>query len=254
MVSKKIILSEILVLFAMTEFSARAALLYSDSTGTILTCTTAVPAKDFVVLYDNVEGIGRPLSATFIESDGTANTAANNYTAAYANTVDGVAGAFGVIIPNLLPNGIRRIERRSFRTGAIVAAAIDADGMWPSGGNTVNPTGGATPIVLTTADVSLLVGVHPTDEHIPTIFSLSRNYPNPFNPSTKIQFSLDKRGVTTLKVYDVLGKEIATLVDGQLESGTYTVDWNAAGLSGGLYFYEFQCGNKSETRKMVLMK
>jgi len=89
---------------------------------------------------------------------------------------------------------------------------------------------------------------------IPHGYALKQNYPNPFNPSTKIQFSIEKTGSTTLTVFDILGKEVATLVNGQLESGMYTVDWNAAGLSSGLYFYKLQCGDKSETRKMILMK
>lgn len=120
----------------------------SDTTGTGLWGSSLASAKDFMLLYDNVTGTGRPISASFIESDGTDNTIANSYTAFYSNDVNGVDGAFGVIVPNQLPNGVRRIERRSLTDGTIIAATTDQDVIWPSGANTVNPSGGSTPLVI----------------------------------------------------------------------------------------------------------
>jgi hypothetical protein len=88
----------------------------------------------------------------------------------------------------------------------------------------------------------------------PRTFELSQNYPNPFNPSTQITFSLPKEGNAKLVVYNALGQEIATLVDGVYAAGTYRVDFNAAGLPSGAYFYRVQAGEFNAAKKMVLMK
>lgn len=132
-----------------------------DTTGTGLRCSSTAGPKDFVFVYDHVDGTDRPVSGTFIESDGTANTTGNSYAAFYANSVNSIDGAFGLVVPNALPEGIRRFERRSLATGGIVAFATDADGVWPSGVNTVNPAGGTAEIVLTNADVLGLGSTYP---------------------------------------------------------------------------------------------
>ncbi|MCB0725738.1 MAG: T9SS type A sorting domain-containing protein [Ignavibacteriae bacterium] len=89
---------------------------------------------------------------------------------------------------------------------------------------------------------------------IPESYRLGQNYPNPFNPSTKIDFALPHNGFVTLKVYDVLGKEVATLVNGQLNAGTYNVDFNAGALSSGIYFYRLSTDGFTEIKKMTLLK
>ena len=90
---------------------------------------------------------------------------------------------------------------------------------------------------------------------------LEQNYPNPFNPVTKIRFDIPdnvkwkrENGMVTLKVYDILGKEEATLVNENLQPGTYEVKFNAGRLSSGIYFYRLSSGNYSVTRRMVFMK
>lgn len=85
-------------------------------------------------------------------------------------------------------------------------------------------------------------------------YSLSQNYPNPFNPSTSIKFALPTAGFTSLKVYNMLGKEVATLVSSNLSAGTYSFDFNASNLSSGVYFYKLEAGNFSEVKKMSLIK
>jgi photosystem II stability/assembly factor-like uncharacterized protein len=85
-------------------------------------------------------------------------------------------------------------------------------------------------------------------------FRLSQNYPNPFNPSTTINFSIQTSGFVTLKVYDVLGDAVATLVNEEKPAGVYQVSFNAADLSSGIYFYKLRAGNFVETRKMILIK
>ncbi len=89
---------------------------------------------------------------------------------------------------------------------------------------------------------------------VPTGFALIQNYPNPFNPSTVISYQLPFGSHTTLKVYNVLGKEIVTLVDEEKPAGIYEVEFNAKGLSSGVYFYKLQAGNSVETKKMILLR
>ena len=97
------------------------------------------------------------------------------------------------------------------------------------------------------------VGVTPVTT-VADNYSLSQNYPNPFNPSTSIKFALPTSGFTSLKIYNMLGKEVATLVSTNLSQGTYFYDFNASALSSGVYFYKLESGNFSEVKKMSLIK
>jgi len=83
---------------------------------------------------------------------------------------------------------------------------------------------------------------------------LLQNYPNPFNPTTKISFDVPKTGFVSLKVYDVLGKEVANLVNGVRNPGSYIVDFNASHLSSGVYFYRIEAGEFTQVKKMLLIK
>jgi len=90
-------------------------------------------------------------------------------------------------------------------------------------------------------------------------FRLKQNYPNPFNPITKIKFEIPSQAqnenlLVTLKVYDVLGNEIATLVNEEKPSGTYEVDFDGSKLPSGIYFYRLKAGLSAETKKMILLK
>lgn len=89
---------------------------------------------------------------------------------------------------------------------------------------------------------------------IPDAFVLQQNYPNPFNPSTTIKYSIPTSEFVTLKVYDILGNEIATLVDEEKPAGSYEVNFQASNLSSGIYFYALQAGSYTQTKKMILMK
>ncbi len=89
---------------------------------------------------------------------------------------------------------------------------------------------------------------------LPTEFSLSQNYPNPFNPETVIEFTLPTEGKATLRVFDVTGREVATLVNGALAAGNHRVNFDATELSSGVYFYTLNTGNSTLTRKMVLLR
>ncbi|MBX7045811.1 MAG: T9SS type A sorting domain-containing protein [Ignavibacteria bacterium] len=85
-------------------------------------------------------------------------------------------------------------------------------------------------------------------------YSLSQNYPNPFNPTTNIKFAIPQSGFVTLKIYNMLGKEVATLVSSNLSAGSYNYDFNASNLASGIYFYKLEAGNFSEVKKMSLVK
>lgn len=98
----------------------------------------------------------------------------------------------------------------------------------------------------------LYVGVE--DEFIPSNFELSQNFPNPFNPSTTIRFSLPKEAKVSLKVYDNLGQEVANLVNDVMPAGNHKVNFNALNLSSGVYYYRIEAGDFSQTRKMILLK
>ena len=88
----------------------------------------------------------------------------------------------------------------------------------------------------------------------PAIFNLEQNYPNPFNPSTKIKFSIDKKDKVSLVVFDMLGREVITLVNGELDAGEHDYEFNAQNLTSGVYFYTLASGGKSITHKMILLK
>jgi len=85
-------------------------------------------------------------------------------------------------------------------------------------------------------------------------FNLEQNYPNPFNPGTSINYSIRERGLVTLKVYDILGKEVVTLINENQEAGNYSVQFNASHLPSGIYFYRLKSGSFSSTKKLILLK
>ena len=99
-----------------------------------------------------------------------------------------------------------------------------------------------------------VTGIEIIDSEIPKEFSLSQNYPNPFNPNTTIQFALPKSGFVSLKIYNLLGREVALLVNEEKTYGTYTVKWNASGMASGVYFYRMQVDSFIETRKLVFLR
>jgi hypothetical protein len=90
--------------------------------------------------------------------------------------------------------------------------------------------------------------------NLPLEHALEQNYPNPFNPTTKISFYLPLSGNVMLKVYDILGNEVATLINEIKEPGNYFIEFNANGLSSGIYFYQLVIDNFISTKKMILLQ
>ncbi len=99
-----------------------------------------------------------------------------------------------------------------------------------------------------------LTGIERVDNTIPDNFTLSQNYPNPFNPSTLINYSIPSPGIVTLKVFDMLGREVATLVNEQQPAGNYKVSFDASQLASGVYFYRITANKFVSTKKMLLLK
>jgi len=98
------------------------------------------------------------------------------------------------------------------------------------------------------------IGIKPVSTEIPNGYKLSQNYPNPFNPTTKIRFALPKSSFAKLVVYDALGREMETIVNEQLNAGTYEADWSADKFSSGVYYYKIQTADFNQTKKMILIK
>lgn len=121
---------------------------------------------------------------------------------------------------------------------------IDWDGLDPDQGDNHFPVTFGGPVS---------VSQHP-DNNLPSGYTLAQNYPNPFNPFTNISYSVSKRSRVTLTVFDVLGKEITTLVDEEKSAGIYTVSFDASLLNSGVYFYKLAYENQSITKKMTLVK
>jgi len=123
--------------------------------------------------------------------------------------------------------------------------------LWPSKGtlrNDIGTYGG--PYALSYETSTGIVN----ESNVVQRFNLKQNYPNPYNPSTKIKFTILELRFTTLKVYDVLGNEIATLVNEEKPAGEYEIEFSGEGLTSGIYFYQLKSGSFVETKKMILMK
>ncbi len=134
--------------------------------------------------------------------------------------------------------------------------------IYPASANTVY-TVGANGTILKTTTGGVPIGIKPISSSIPKKYILYQNYPNPFNPTTKIKFSIpflplskgEAEGVRVrLRIYDLLGREVTTLIDENLQPGTYEVEWNVNRFASGVYFYQLRAGDFVQTKKLVLLK
>ncbi|MCI0473132.1 MAG: T9SS type A sorting domain-containing protein [Ignavibacteria bacterium] len=114
--------------------------------------------------------------------------------------------------------------------------------------------GGSTNQEIYTAVVDLSVGIKKISETAPADYELEQNYPNPFNPSTTINFSVPKNDYVKIKVFDISGKEAATVVSGYYNAGKYSAEFNGSKLTSGVYFYRLEVNGFSETKRMLLIK
>jgi hypothetical protein len=134
-----------------------------------------------------------------------------------------------------------------------ISVAISSEGTVIEGGPYDNSLTGAVWVF-----VYPEIGITPISSEVPKSFQLMQNYPNPFNPSTKVKFDIPASGLQTvnvqLKIYDITGREAATLVNQQLQPGSYEVEWNAANYTSGVYFYKLVTSGFEQTKKLVLIK
>jgi len=128
-----------------------------------------------------------------------------------------------------------------------IAIAFDSNGTPPGRGLYIDD-------IVVTGEALPLGVQEPAEAPLPTVYAMQQNYPNPFNPSTTIQYELPREGYVTLKVYNLLGQEVATLVNRELSAGTYTTQWNAADAASGVYFYRMSAGDFVDTKKLLLLK
>ncbi len=103
-------------------------------------------------------------------------------------------------------------------------------------------------------DTVVVTDISSTINNLPEVYALYQNYPNPFNPVSKIKYDIPELSFVTLKIYDVLGSEIATLVNEEKPVGSYEVTFDASNLPSGVYFYQLKTKGYLETKKMILMK
>jgi hypothetical protein len=104
------------------------------------------------------------------------------------------------------------------------------------------------------SELNLGFAVLPPETNVPEEFKLNQNYPNPFNPATTIEYTIPKSSNVSLKIYDISGREVASLVDKYQDAGTFIVNWNASNFSSGIYIYRLTAGNYTDTKKMILNK
>ena len=101
---------------------------------------------------------------------------------------------------------------------------------------------------------SCVLGNDKSENNFPVSTNIGQNFPNPFNPSTVIQYVVSSRKHVSLKVCDVLGREVATLVDGVQDAGIKSINWDATGVPSGVYFYRLRAGNFIDVKKMLLLR
>jgi uncharacterized repeat protein (TIGR03803 family) len=170
---------------------------------------------------------------------------ANNYGTIFRIKTDGTSYDTLKSL-SVATNGGKPIDNITFNSSGSVLYGITQVG----GAN--DPTG--TLSYGTIFSITLSVSVKKISTEIPCNYTLYQNYPNPFNPSTNIKYEIINKGLTTLKVYDILGKEIESLVNETQSPGTYTVDWNAGNYPSGVYFYRLKTDNFTGVKRMLLVK
>lgn len=124
----------------------------------------------------------------------------------------------------------------------------------PGPGNYTVNAGYAGPLRWDSASVSITITEVGENTSNPTVYKLYDNYPNPFNPSTTFTYSLPEASFTSLKIYDAIGNEVAVVIDEIKPAGTHQIEFDAIGLSSGIYYYTLQAGAFTQTKKMILMK
>jgi hypothetical protein len=171
-------------------------------------------------------------------------------------TADGDRG--NVMAAGKWDNGMWTVEFKRVNSGSDYDFAVPSGGTVDFTHEIFDNTGGGHPndgfdATVYTLDFSGIVGVEDAGQ-LPQNYTLDQNYPNPFNPSTTITYAVPQNSFISLRVFDILGNEVQTLVDETKSAGTYTVSFDAASVPSGVYFYSLEAGNFVSTKKMLLLK
>jgi len=160
-----------------------------------------------------------------------------------------------------IPNGKVEVFSDSSDEGRVYEGFMTADGSgnftWAGSPAGPNVTATVTDAAGNTSQFSIPIQITAVEENenaIPAAFYLSQNFPNPFNPSTTVRFSLKEPCRVVLKVYDIQGREVSTLADGKYAAGGHAVKFDASGLESGVYFYRIRVGAFQAVRKMAVLK
>jgi hypothetical protein len=191
---------------------------------------------------DNTEDFGRAIAV-----DNYGNVYVTGESRGYNSSYDYVTIKYN---PDGLPDWIMRYNGPANYIDKSVSIAVDNEG-------NVFVTGTSAGIETddyATIKYSQSTGIEPTYNQVTQRFTLSPNYPNPFNPVTHIEFQIPKTELVSLKIYSVLGQEIATLIDQPLAAGQHQVRWDAGNIPSGIYFYRLTNGKYDVVKKMLLIK
>lgn len=162
-----------------------------------------------------------------------------------------VSGTTGNVAGELVDNNGTRVAVNNLTSSNPFILTAPGAGTYTVNAGFKSPTKqyGTTSVVFNVSGVKEnLIDFNPNE------YKLYTNYPNPFNPSTKIRYAIPQTSFTTLKVYSVTGKEVATLINEEKTPGVYEINFDGAGLSSGIYFYKLHSGNFSDIKKMILLK
>ena len=178
---------------------------------------------------------------------------ASVFTGAYENCID--------VDPLFVSSNDFHLQNNSNCIGSAIDSVL-IDGIWyycsPTdfeGNPRPNPAGSMPDIGACEHELgNPVTALDGETDQLPDKFALEQNYPNPFNPSTTIKYSIPNQTNVTIKVFDVLGCEVTTLVNEEKPAGTYEVTYDASGFSSGVYFYKLKAGNYVETKEMILLR
>ncbi len=233
-------------------FAERQGLLYRSTNLGLNWVPTSLPVNSInaVLINGNIIYAGTENNGVYISTDnGTAwsQSSLNNQTinsmAITGNDIFAASNTGGIYYTG--NSGLTWIQKNEGLTNLISTSLLIY------GDNIFVGTGGAGVWKRPLSEVLVLQNI---SSEIPEEYSLLQNYPNPFNPETRIKFSLPKSGLTSLKVYDIKGSLLSTLVSEELEIGTYVYNFNAGGIASGVYFYILASGDFTSTNKMILVK
>jgi photosystem II stability/assembly factor-like uncharacterized protein len=214
-------------------------------TGIIVGGITTVPGSAFILRTTNAGNAWENIFFNNTNAARLCKVSFLNQNTGYI-TGGGISGTPGIILKSTNA-GVSWYEQVSNVNNGLI-------GNYFLNVNTGYAVGYGGTILKTTDGGGIMLAINSESNNIPEQFSLLQNYPNPFNPVTTIKFDLPKDNFVTLKIYDMLGREVAILVNDKLSACTHSLNWNASQFSSGIYFYRIQAGDFRDVKRMILIK